>query len=331
MAVSHIKPSKRELQQSLLRLIAIAEQAYPVQIRSVAIRQWQRQLDPTNPQWMYVTFKSFHYNHNGHEAQVFAMYDRRVPHIGIVGYFACTDSEAGAAVLEQAAAWLKKTYDIKDVYGPINGTLPNDYRINMSDDYVFPGEPVNPSWQITAFHDAGFTVFNRYGSARLKYYHALLKFAFPKPQRQYSHIGIRPFSNENWAKDFKIYHELRNQIFPFQSVYCPAISLEERKYNAPGKFDPNYAYFLVDDGREVGFIMAYPYENQLVLKTIGLLPEYRGKRLSNVLLKQVHDQAHRDKLKSVVYAMVREGNAVHANKHPLAKVFRRYVTLHKTV
>lgn len=331
MAVSQIRPLGRELELSLARLCAIARRSYPEQIRHIAIKQWEWQLRADNPQWRYVAFKSFHDEREGQKAQVFAMYDARIPHAGIVGYFACTDADIGAAVLKKASVWLKKTYKIQDVYGPINGTLPNDYRLNTDDDYSFPGEPVNPSWHIDAFHKAGFEVFNRYGSARLKHYRTLLRFAFPAPRKQYRHMHIRSFSNSDFEKDFKTYHELRNQIFPYQSVYCPAISLEERKYNAPGKFDPSYAYFLVDDTREVGFIMAYPYKNQLVLKTIGLLPAYRGKRLANLLLKQVHDQAHKDRLTSVVYAMVREGNSVHRNKHPLAKVFRRYVTMRKVV
>ncbi len=142
-------------------------------------------------------------------------------------------------------------------------------------------------------------------------------------------ITVRPFNNDLYDNDFEIYHELRNKIFPFQSNYCPVISLEERRFNAPGKFDPHYTYFVMDNEKEVGFIMAYIYEKQLILKTIGLLEEYRGRNLSRLLLKPIHEQAKKDKISTAIYAMVRVGNKVYKNKHPLAKEFRHYVTMRR--
>ena len=317
------------LQASLKQLNAITNEVYNEQIRSVALSIWQKHLQPENPQWDYISAHPFSVNDKSGSAHVLAMFDKRLPDIGIVGYFACTNSAVGAKVLEQATSWLKKKYAINNVYGPINGTLPSDYRLNLNDDFRFPGEPVNPVWYMDAFRLAEFETYNRYVSAKVKHYQLVMKLVRRKPPRKYTNLKIRAFDTKQHKRDFKIYHELRNAIFPPESIYCPAISLEERIYNSPGKFDPNYAYFLTDNDREIGFIMAYVYENQLVLKTIGLLPEYQGKKLSGLLLRPLHDHASKEGLDTVIYGMVRVGNTVYKSRRPGVKAFRKYVTMHK--
>jgi hypothetical protein len=319
------------LKSSLAQLNAITNEAYHEDIRQVALNLWEKHLQPKNPQWKFLTAKPFYLKNKDGSAHVMAMVDKRLPEIGIVGYFACTNSAVGAQVLKQSADWLKEEYGLKDIYGPINGTLPSDYRLNLRDSFCFPGEPVNPTWHIDAFHEAGFNVFNRYVSGISQHYQLLMKLVIRKPKKGYENLTVRSFNNKKFKQDFKKYHDLRNAIFPFQSIYCPAISLEERVYNSSGKFDPNYTYFLVDKRREVGFIMAYAHEGRLILKTIGLLPEYRGKRLSGLLLKPIHDQASKQDLKTAVYGMVRVGNAAYKMKRPGVRVFRKYVTMHKSV
>jgi len=319
------------LKSSREQLNAIAEVAYNDEIKPVAKNLWKKHLNPVNPQWKFITAKPFSVKGKNGSAHVLAMVDKRLPNIGIVGYFACTNSEVGAEVLDQASAWLKTEHTLKDVYGPINGTLPSDYRLNLDDDFRFPGEPVNPKVSVDAFQEAGFEVFNRYVSGISKHYQLLMKLVIKKSTKDYSRLVVRPFDIGNQERDFKIYHDLRNGIFPYQSIYCPAISLEERVYNASGKFDPKYTYFLMDHNKEIGFVMAYAYQDQLVLKTIGLLPKYRGKKLSGLLLKPIHDQAAKEGLKSAIYGMVRVGNAAYKMRKPGVRVFRRYVTMHKKV
>lgn len=325
------KTQKEDLRKSLLLLNKITKQAYNRKIQDVALTLWKKNLSPKNPQWEYVDFKPFSIETSIGMAHVFAMVDQRLPNIGIVGYFACTNTKVGAEVLNLACEWLKENYKVEDVYGPINGTLPNDYRINLRDDFAFPGEPVNPNWYLKAFTSAGFSEFNRYASGKLKYFNIILRNSFKPKTDIDSRYSVRPFVGGVEDADFKIYHDLRNRIFPLQSVYCASISLEERIYNSSGKFDPNYTYFLLDEQKEVGFAMAYIYKKQLILKTVGILPNYRGMKLSSLLLEPIHKNAAKDGVKTAIYAMVREGNAVHRRKHPLARIFRRYVTMHKSI
>lgn len=322
---------KQQLKKSLFVLSKITQQVYNDGIKTIALSLWEKNLSPENPQWKYVKFEPFYLETKQESAHVFAMIDERIPHIGIVGYFACTDAKIGAEVLLKACDWFKSSYKVKDIYGPINGTLPNDYRINLKDNFVFPGEPVNPSWYLDAFKKAGFIEFNRYGSGKLKHFNIVLRNLFKRKKDIDNRYRVRPFKGGVNDEDFKKYHDLRNKIFPFQSIYCASISLEERIYNSSGKFDPKYTFFLMDNEKEVGFAMAYIYKKQLILKTIGILPNYRGLSLSNILLEPIHKNAAEEGARTAIYAMVREGNEVHRRKHPLARVFRHYVTMHKSV
>jgi hypothetical protein len=319
------------LNESREQLLSITEEAYNEPIRLVARKAWERQVRSDNPQWQYLTSKAFYLDDTTGRAHVLAMVDKRLPGIGLVGYFACTSAKAGARILERAAEWLESEFGLKRVYGPINGTLPNDYRLNLRDDFVFPGEPVNPVWHIKAFEQAGFEVFNKYESSTAPVWLLKLIMITRRPKTEGRPMSVRSFDASHFDRDFRIYHELRNDIFPFQSIYCPAISLDERIYNSPGKFDPRYAFFLMGADREVGFTMAYPYEGKLVIKTMGIIKEYRGKNLSSMLFKPLHESAKEDGLRSVVFGMVRVGNQADRALRPVVRIFRHYVTMEKRI
>lgn len=319
---------------SLNQLLEITSRSHNDHIRPVADSIWRKHLDPENPLWKYVEARSFTAAAKNHQAHVLAMTDRRLPGIGLVGFFGCTDISGGAEVLNQACKWLYSRKGIKKIYGPINGTITRDYRFNLKDDYRIPGEPVNPVWYIDAFKQAGFDVFNRYVSGISRHYQIFTKPFIRRPSDEYSHLKLRAFDVTHQLEDLKTYHDLMNIIFLPQSIYCPEISFEERVFNMAGSkpiFDPEYSYFLDDDGGAIGFIIAFPYEGRLVVKTLGLLPEYRGKRLAGLLIKKVHDQADKDGLKAAVYSTIREGNAAYRMKRPGVRIYRRYVTMCKSM
>lgn len=323
------------LDSSLAQLMAITEKTHNEQILPVAKAIWEKHLKSENPLWEHIIAQPFKINGREGSAYVMAMVDKRLPGIGLVGFFACTNISAGSKVLKQAAEWLKYQHGIKNIYGPINGTITRDYRFNLSDDYRVPGEPVNPAWYIDAFREAGFKVFNRYVTGISKHYQLFIKFiTMRRPAPEYAHVVVRPLNTDRQINDLKIYHELMNAIFPHNSIYCPVLSWEERVYNVADQnpiFNPNYTYFLEDKDKSIGFIVAYPYRQNLIVKTIGLLPEYRSKNLSGLLLKKVHDQAEKDGLKAAIYSTIRVGNAVYKMKRPGVKVYRKYITMHKAI
>lgn len=323
------------LKSSLNQLIEITEKTHNKQILTVANSIWQKHLQTENPLWKHIAVEPFSINNRCGSAHVMGMFDKRLPNIGLVGFFASTNSAVGAKVLQEATDWLREKHGTKNVYGPINGTITRDYRLNLADDFRVPGEPVNPLWFIEAFNEAGFKTYNRYVSGISKHYQLFIKFyTAQRPSKEYSHVTLRPFDINNQLGDLKKYHDLMNAIFPSQSIYCPVLSWEERVYNIAENnpiFDPTYTYFLEDKDQAIGFIVTYPYENRLILKTVGLLPQYRGKHLSGLLIKRVHDQASQDGLEAAIYSTIRVGNSVYKMKRPGVRVFRKYITMQKNL
>lgn len=329
--------SPRDIQSSRKLLLAITDQVYNKDIGPIAKATWQKHLQIDNPLWAHVNGKSFVFKQDGQMAHVIAMIDKRLPKLGLVGYFGATDTASGILVLKQATDWLA-SQGIKNVYGPINGTITSDYRFNVSDDYKILGEPVNPTWYIDIFRQSGFKTYNQYvsGYARFAQLYARL-FTRNKPAPEFRHVTLQPFNPAKAKQNLATYHRLMNAIFPANSIYCPVITLKERTYNmtdsgSPSQiFDPHYCYFAYDGPKAIGFIVSYPYDGKLVLKTIGLLPKYRGKRISDLLVRRVHDQAKKDGLKGAIYATIRVGNAVHRTKRPGVSIYRHYTTMHKSL
>lgn len=322
--------SARTLRTSLKLLTDITSRTHNAEIAPHANAIWRKHLQVENPLWKHVEVKAFTLRRDDDAAHVMAIIDSRLPDLGLVGFFGATSHELGVEVLGRAGEWLKAR-GLKDVYGPINGTITRDYRFNLADDYKIPGEPVNPTWYIDVFRSAGFEVFNRYVSGIAKFAQLYVRLVTrKKPIAGYEHVTLRHFDPRRRTQNIATYHTLMNEIFPHQSIYCPVITLEERLYNL-SDFDPDYCYFLYDGKRVIGFIVAHPHEGNLILKTIALLPEYRGKKLADILVRRVHEQAKQDGLKASVYSTIRVGNAVYRARRPGVRIYRQYVTMHKSL
>ena len=322
------------LPASLEALLTLTERSHPPPIAGPAEAVWRHHLRADNPLWQRVIARPFIVADSGRpRAHVLALVDRRLPRLGLVGFFACTDPEAGVQVVDQAGVWLRARFGLDAVYGPINGTITRDYRFNLSPDYQVPGEPVNPTSYPRVFEQAGFQVFNRYMSGRCHQYQPLVDLLCQlRPPPSSADFQLRPLGTDSPAADLRTYHRLMNRIFPANSLYCPRISLAERRFNLgplPPRFDPRYSYFLDDRGQTVGLVVGFVHQGQLVVKTLGVLPSHRQRNLSNLLIKRIHDQAATDGLVAAIYSTVRAGNAIDRLERPGVEVFRNYVTLRR--
>ena len=322
------------LPASLEALLTLTQRSHRPPIADPAEAVWRHHLRADNPLWPRVTARPFVVaGPDGPRAHVLALVDRRLPSLGLAGFFGCTDPAAGVQVLDRASAWLRDRFSLSAVYGPINGTITRDYRLNLTADYKIPGEPVNPAFYPRVFEQAGFQVFNRYLSGRCVDYRTLVDFFCEvKPPPSSADYRLRPFGTESPEAELRTYHGLMNGIFPASSIYCPRVSLAERRFNLgthKPRFDPRYSYFLDDRGQPVGFVVGLVHRSQLVIKTLGLLPSHRHLNLSTLLIKRVHDQAAADGLGAAIYSTVRAGNAIDRRERPGVEIYRHYVTMRR--
>lgn len=320
------------LEESILQLTEIINKTHNEKYRKLIIKKWKKHLNEANPIWNHLEVKKSFIKKSDDSAHSYAIIDKRLPNIGLIGYFETTNKELGHEVLKDNCEWLRAK-GIKEVFGPINGNITVDYRFNLSEDYVVPGEPINPGWYIDIFKESNFDIYNRYVSGISRHYSVFIKFiSLYRPTIDISNLSLRSIESRNGTKDLSIYHNLMNAIFPFNSVYCPKISLKERLYNISDDlniFDPKYSFFLEDNDRPIGLIVAYSHNNDLIIKTLGIIPEYQNKKLSGLLIKKVHDQAKKDNLNNAIYSTIRVGNRVYKMKRPGVKIFRKYITLRR--
>lgn len=316
--------------ESIAQLTEIVNKTHNILYKDLVIEKWKKHLNEKNPIWNYLDVKKSFIKKSGNSAHSIAFIDKRLPSIGFIGFFESTNKVLGHKVIEENCEWLKGK-NIKQIFGPINGSITVDYRFNLSEDYIVPGEPINPRWYIDVFKESNFDIYNRYVSGISRHYSVFIKFInLYRPTMDTKNICLRPIETKNGLDDLKVYHNLMNAIFPSNSIYCPKISLKERLYNIRDDlniFDPKYSFFLEDDGEPIGMIVAYSYNNDLIIKTLGIIPEYQNKRLSGLLIKKVHDQAQKYGLNNAIYSTIRVGNRIYRMKRPGVKIFRRYVTL----
>lgn len=322
------------LDESLRTLRKILIKAYDEDVQASVLSHWEKSLGQENPSWEYIGFET-HIVETGNElGHVFSMVDTRMPDIGFVGYFAATSENAGVQVLNQASDCLKRR-GIKEVYGPIDGTIINNYRLNEGPGSLFPGEPINPEFYIECFNVAGFVTYNTYqtGSSSLKNMKFLQLFMKP-PTDNFPQISMRNFDQSKFNEELSTLADLVNTIFPSQSEYCTAYSRDEFFYifgQQKEMFDSRYCIFLEDDGTAVGAIYCYKYNDSLIIKTIGVIEQYQGTGISKLLIKEVHKRALADGLKTAIYALVRNDNRVSKMKRPGVKITRQYITMKKEV
>lgn len=316
------------------RLTSIANTHYPDSIRDYAINLWQSLLVDSNPTWKYQKHKVFIVDEGGDTACVLAIIDSRLPKIGIVGFFAASNATVGSRVLQQASDYLA-SLGKKQMVGPIDGLLLYNYRLNSDDTLDFFGEPVNPGYFIDAFKDAGFTVCNEYVSGVTQKYQLLDKLLGPGPIKKYPSAVVRNFNTATMQQDFAIMANISQSIFSSLSLYCPDFSTDEMMFlsqiSKSVDFNPRYTQILEVEGKPVGGIMSIRNNDRLIVKTLGVIPEYQGTGLGRMLIHSMHQNAKEDGIKEIVYALIRRGNRVDKMPRPGVKVYRKYYTFIKDV
>ncbi len=327
-----MRKRQKTFDESLDLMESIAKSIYEDRSKDYALQIWRRGLSSKNPSWKYIDFKVHSSDAGKERAHVLSMIDKRLPAIGFVGYFAADSVQSGADVLKKACEALKMK-GIQNVYGPIDGIIINNYRLNYAPDVLFPGEPVNPLLHFECFKQAGFRDFNSYqsGMSSLKNTRLLELFKRP-PVDKFPDVKLRDFDQSDFKNEFSKLIDLVNDIFPSQSVYCSEYSNAEFFYifgDQRHMFNSRYCIFLEDKGRPVGAIFSYPHNDSLIIKTVGVKKKYQGSGISKLLIKEIHKRAREDGLKSAIYALVRDNNRISKMRRPGVKTVRKYATMKK--
>jgi len=200
---------------------------------------------------------------------------------GYIGNFEMADKESGRRQLYEYVQQLQAA-NHKRIIAPINGNTWQQYRlVNWSNgDPVFPLEPQNPLWYCNVYEELGFRPIMKYRSDKFR----LGEIQPTDCRRQVTIRGLASQTDlpllysisRDGFKDNFLYSDI--SFAQFEKLYTPVLPM----------LDPALTIIAEIDGTAAGFIFSFMYGENLVLKSMAVLPQYRscgvGARLINTVL-----------------------------------------------
>ncbi len=301
-------------------------------------------IKPDNPSFKFIKIQSFiAYNDEKPAGHVSAIIDSRLTQdnhsIGLIGFYECIeDKEISSLLIKKAIEYLKEK-NCKIIHAPIDLTIWHSYRfvIDQKENEPFILEPLTRSYYIDQFKKEDFEIKIEYGSAERADFDTIIPYTEKDYESAISEgFQIRELTKDNFREGLLSIYKMINEIFR-DSWSFVNVSEEEYMYIYQD-YEKNLNNLMIQiisdkDGKDVGFCSSIidPINNLIVLKTIGVLPEYQNKRIGAALLYYQHKKAKEMKLSKEIYALIKLGNIVTKLPYPGIKIIRKYVGLEKQI
>jgi len=301
-------------------------------------------LNKANPSFDFIKIKNFiAYDNNEVVGHISAFIDSRlnkegVP-IGIIGFYECIeDNELSSILIKKAINYLKEKC-CRIVRGPIDLTIWHPYRfvVDQKENDSFILEPLTKSYYIDQFKTQGFNIALEYGSAERTDFNTII----PYTKKEYElaleeGFKIRTLTKDNFMEGILSIYKMINDIF--QDSWSFVNITEEEYLYIYEDYEKNINNLSIQiisdkDKNDIGFCSSIidPINKIIILKTIGVLPEYQNKRVGAALLHYQHKIAQEKEFTKEIYALIKLGNIVTKLPYPGIKVIRKYVALEKEI
>jgi len=251
---------------------------------------------------------------------------------GALGHFEATSAAAAERLLASAEDTLREAGCAKAT-GPMDGDTWHRYRLitGSSGRKPFQLEPHNPPEWPGYFDAAGWSVAARYTSSEI-----CLAEAKPRDLSRIEQrlaVKIRPLKTGDYRGELRKIHDVSVISFKDNFLYT-AISFEEfdAMYSkVEALLVPDLSLIAEDaDGRACGFVFALPDGDDLIVKTLAVLPERRFAGLGSLLVEQVHQAAATMGFTYAIHALQHQKNSsLRISSRHDAKVFREYTLYEK--
>ncbi len=285
------------------------------------------------------------------------------PDRGTIGFFeAFNDGEACRLLLAAAEAWLRAR-GVGHVLGPIDGDTWHRYRFAVEPLQAAPflKEPWNPPYYPALWASCGYTVVDRYLSARIVHPAQAAANLAPGQQRvRRQGYTFRPLDTGRLPDELALMHRLSVQIFSGNRHYTP-ISLDTFLQLYQGikpLLVPGLCQFCcAPDGRVAGFVFCYPdtadavramrgrrdplaklkflwkrrRATRICIKSLGCLPAYRGNGLGAALMALAFEQTVACGFGEALMCLMHEGNDSRRLDGGVSEPFRQYVLFEKSL
>jgi GNAT superfamily N-acetyltransferase len=231
------------------------------------------------------------------------------------GFF-CWDLQdllAAEQLLSDALNWAKKQ-NYQSIIGPININTWFDYRFKIDQGthpHNYFWEPSNPPEYVELFLKHGFTTYQSYSTIATANLSGMLKrieqSTNAAAQQGYS---VRPIDMSNLDREIDTLYKISLEGFKDNFLFAPITQEHFRQLYTAGKshVDFSYSAFIqTAQQEEVGFFFVFAQDQYIVMKSTTILPEHRGKGLSNAVLGPAFRRAIREKKEGHISALMIAG------------------------
>lgn len=256
-------------------------------------------------------------------------------HIGLVyasaeeayfGFFEIQDTQDFNDLWNEMFAEAKRL-GLKKIFGPVNGTVWHPYRVisETSSEQFFVQEPLSKEEYFNLFKNINPAHIIEYHSAYRTDFKMILELTASSLPLLISHnIQI---VQENYSIDLlKLIYELSVSIFSGNPGYYNLSFNDFAKlYTEPNDGNTELLIFKVlQDDKPIGFSYNLLMDKKMIMKTIGLLPEWQDRGVGYALVNKIHQFAQEKNIEKIIYALIRSDNKVKNFPKDDAVIFRKY-------
>ena len=244
--------------------------------------------------------------------------DDRLPDgIGVFSHFEAVNS---MEYIESIYRYVKKyllNNKINKLVGPINISTWQNFRISFDEiNKPYFLEPFNRGYYKKLLDEIGFNLVQ----GNITKYGHVEKQNFDKFKENYDSMikaGFRfvSLTKDNFLDSLEKLYDVAKKIFPETWLYVD-ISKKEFKYNYSdyNKLVDRCLITYVENksGDVVAFYFAVPdiYSNEkvLVIKTMGVAPEYQGKGIGGALFYSIHKKSRKQGFEKYIFSTMEKNN-----------------------
>jgi hypothetical protein len=291
-----------------------------------------------NKIWNYIIF-----DNNEAVGHISAIIDMRLfedKKIGLIGFFESIDNKEVSDLLIKKAEEKLKSEKCEIIRAPINLSIWHSYRftINPTKNSLFYFEPITKDYYPGLFLANGFYENENYYSAERTDFNTILDYT----KADYKNLinngyKFRTISKENFQNDLNSIYLLSKEIFKGSKNYVD-ITFDEFKYlysDIEKISDSKFIEIVSNpEGKDIGFCFSIKdplNPNIIILKTIGVLNEFQGKKIGAGLLYSQHKKASEEGCNKFIYVLISDDTKIKKLPYPGARVIRNYKTYEKKV
>jgi hypothetical protein len=261
-----------------------------------------------------------------------------------LGNWECIDNDYIAKTLMDRALQLAADIHMQHVIGPMNGSTWDAHRYisDQGSEPLFLSETIQKKYYNRQWMAAGFLSIANYVSAidtQMALYDTayLEKYKLHLQQHQFT---IRSIALDDFTNELKKMYVFCSKLFAQNYLYTP-ISEEQfiKKYTQIKPLLQSEYVLLAEnnEGQIVSMLLAYadvldPLQKRLIIKTIANSPGKSTAGATYIMVNQLLEQAHLDRITSVVHAFMHQQNvSASISKQYDGTIIRQYCLYQKSV